>query len=349
MKAAKTTISIEKLAKIHPLLTWFLIVTSILFIGIFGFMIIEKLSFFDAAYMTVITITTIGYFEIKPLSATGRLFNIFYILTSFTTFTVSFALLTRYVASGHMLFYFKKRKIMNRLAKMNNHVIVCGFGRNGQQVTQTLINHKIPFVVVEVNEKPIEQYVHNYPDLCYLIGDATKDETLLQAGVHQARSLICTLPTDADNLFIVLSVRSLNPNITIISRASYPSSIQKLHIAGANNIIMPERIAGTHMANLVSKPDVIEFLDYLSGEEGESINIESVPFSALHVSIQNTTLKEVMAWKKTGLTCIGLKDAAGKFMINPSEHTIITEGMKVFVLGTRNQIQLMKQNLDWKE
>jgi voltage-gated potassium channel len=331
--------------KINPLVIWFAVIVSINLFGVIGFMIVEKLSLFDALYMTIITITTIGYSEVKALSHEGRVFNIIFIITSFTTFTIALAGLTKYIASGEMFLYLKNRKLMKALEQLNNHVIVCGFGRNGQQAAKTLKSHKLPFVALDYREKNIDDYLKHDPNLVYIKGDVTDDALLIQAGIERASGLICALPTDADNVFIVLSARALNPTIQIISRSAQASSIAKLKKAGANNVIMPDRIAGTHMATLLAKPDVIEFIDYLSGEEGESINIESVAYENLHVSIQDTTLKEVMEWEKTGMTCIGVKDKDGKFMINPPQDTLIGVGMKVIVLGSKDQIRKMKHNL----
>ena len=331
--------------KIHPLAIWFAVILSINLVGIIGFMTVEKLGFFDALYMTIITITTIGYGEVKTLSYQGRVFNIIFIITSFTTFTISLAWLTRYIASGQMSIYLKNRKLMKMLEHLNNHIIVCGFGRNGQQAAKTLKSHKLPFVAIDFREKNIDDYLKHSPDLIYIKGDATDDALLVQAGIERASGLICALPTDADNVFVVLSARALNPDVQIISRSAQASSIAKLKKAGADYVIMPDRIAGTHMATLLSKPDVIEFIDYLSGEAGESINIESVAYENLHVSIQNATLKEVMEWEKTGMTCIGVKDKDSKFIINPPDDTLIGPGMKVIVLGTKDQIQKMKYNL----
>jgi voltage-gated potassium channel len=234
---------------------------------------------------------------------------------------------------------------MIAIEKMDQHVIVCGFGRNGQQAARTLKVHNVPFVVVEKREEMIEQYAAGHADLVYLLGDGTDDDVLKRAGVEKAKALITALPTDADNVFIVLSARSLNPSIRIISRASNIASQPKLIKAGADSVILPDKIGGTHMATLVSKPDVIEFIDYLSGEEGESINMESVPYNDLPDAIKDKSLQEVMTWKKTGVNCIGIKNMEGKFVINPPESTVITQGMKVIVLGTRQQIQQMKGNL----
>jgi len=185
----------------------------------------------------------------------------------------------------------------------------------------------------------------DHPTLIFLLGDATEDEVLKRAGIENARALITALPEDADNVFIVLSARAMNNTIQIISRASDYSSILKLKKAGANNVIMPDRIGGTHMATLVSKPDVVEFIDFLSGEEGEPIHIESVAYEHLPDEVKDKSLKDVMNWQKTGVNCIGIKNAEGKFLINPPDEIVIEKGMRVIVLGTKRQIDEMKGNL----
>ena len=234
---------------------------------------------------------------------------------------------------------------MHVVDKMHGHVIICGYGRNGQQAAHTLQIHNVPFVVIERNEARMERFATDQHDLIYFTGDATEDWLLKKAGIDKARALITALPEDADNVFIVLTARSLNDRIQIISRASNQSSIQKLKKAGADNVIMPDRIGGIHMATLISKPDVIEFIDFLSSEDGETIHIESVDYIDLPEAIKDRSLTEVMNWKKTGVNCIGVKNKDGKFLINPPENTIIEKGMKVIVLGTRVQINQMKGNL----
>jgi voltage-gated potassium channel len=328
------------------LLYWFSIIFAIILVGTFGFMLIEHYSFLDGLYMTIITITTIGYTEVKPLSPMGKVFNIFLILTSFSIFTYALAKLTQYIGSGEMALYFKTRKLMQSIDKLNGHVIICGFGRNGHEAAHTLKAHKVKFVVIEKHLQNIHEWVEIDPDLLYLHADATDDEVLVRAGIKRAKSLIVSLPEDADNVFIVLSARSLNPDIQIISRASHYPSLIKLKKAGADNVIMPDKIGGSHMATLVSKPDVIEFIEYLSSEEGESISMESVDYTRLPPELKDKSLKVIMDWKKTGVNCIGVKTPEKKFIINPPENILITQGMKVIVLGTREQIESMKNNVE---
>jgi voltage-gated potassium channel len=332
--------------KLHPLAFWFIIVLSIMLLGVVGFMVIEGFSFFDALYMTVITVTTIGYSETHTLSTLGRVFNIGFIITSFTLFTYSFATITRYVTSGEMKSYLKNRKLMKQVNQLQHHVIICGFGRNGQQTARTLLAHKVDFIVIDSRPEMIDLWrEYQQCDVLHVIGDATDDTVLLKAGIEKASSLICALPNDAQNVFVVLSARQMNPTLKIVSRASNQTSINKLKTAGANSISMPELLGGTYMATQISKPDVIEFIEFLTGDEGESINIESIDYHQLPPEIRNKSLRTIMDWKKTGVNCIGIKEADGKFIINPNEDITIKDGMKVIVLGNKQQINAMKHNV----
>lgn len=322
-----------------------LILLGIALIGIIGYMAIEDFNLVEAIYMTTISVTTAGFTEVRPLSEAGRMFTVFLLITSWGSFAFAITRITQYIISGEINQYFKIRKIMLGIEKLSDHVIICGYGRNGQQAAQTLGYHGLPVVVIENRQEILEEAMADHPGLLIIYGDSTDDDMLIRAGIVRARALITSLPVDAHNVFIVLSPRSLNPNIQIISRASERNTYPKLIKAGADSVIMPDKIGGTHMATLVSKPDVIEFIDFLSGEEGEAIHIESVSFEQLPSGIQGKSLSQIMSWKKTGVNCIGLKGADGRFLINPPEDTIVSRGMKVLVLGTRQQIERMKLNI----
>lgn len=296
--------------------------------------------------MTTISITTAGFNEVRPLSNEGRLFTVFLLLTSWATFAWVITRITQFVVTGEINQYFKTRKNMKAIAELNHHVILCGFGRNGQQAARTLKNHNMEFVVIEKEKESLEKALPFFPELIYMIGDGTDDDLLKRAGIEKATALITALPVDAHNVFIVLSARGLNQKLHIISRASEENSFPKLRKAGADNVIMPDKIGGSHMATLVSKPDVIEFMDFLSSEDGESVNMESVPYDLLPSAIKDKPLKVVMEWNKTGVNCLGIKNREGKFIINPPDETLVTEGCKVIVFGTRSQIAEMKNNLD---
>ena len=330
----------------YRLLQPFIVLGLLIFLGIMGYIIIERYSFLEALYMTTISITTAGFDEVRPLSDEGRLFTIFLLLTSWATFAWVITRVTQFVVTGEINQYFKTKKNMKAVTELNHHVILCGFGRNGQQAARTLKNHNMDFVVIEKEKESMEKILPFFPELIYLIGDGTDDDLLKKAGIEKAIALITALPDDADNVFIVLSARGLNQKLQIISRASDESSFPKLRKAGADNVIMPDKIGGSHMATLVSKPDVIEFMDFLSSEDGESVNMESVPYDLLPPAIKDKPLRIVMEWNKTGVNCLGIKNKEGKFIINPPDEMLVTEGCKVIVFGTRSQIAEMKHNLD---
>ncbi len=329
----------------YRLITPFIILFIIIICGIAGYMIIEDASMLDSLFMTTISITTVGYGEVVPLSEGGKVFTIILLIVSWGTFAFAVTRITQFVVNGEINKYFKTRWLMKEIAKLDNHVIICGYGRNGHEAAKILKSHGVPYIVIEKNHDLIDKSKHEEFHLLHLEGDSTDDSVLLAAGIERARALITTLPVDADNLFIVLSARGLNPALQIISRASDSNSIAKLKKAGADNVIMPDRIGGTFMANLVAKPDVIEFINFISGEEGGSIYIDSIAYEQLPDDIKGRSLQEIMKWNKTGVNCIGIKSSSGKFVINPPEDVVIDVGMKVIIIGTRQQVMKMKENL----
>ena len=210
-----------------------LLLISVLLIGVFGYMVISGYSFVNALYMTVITVSTVGFGEISPLNEQEKLFTIFLITISIISFGYTVSAFTEYIISGQLFQQLKLKKMQKKIDQLSGHTIICGFGRNGKQSMIKLQNYKKDFVIVEqadqvINEIDLEGFLN-------IKGDATTDEALLKAGIERADNLITALPSDADNLFVVLSARQLNTNCRIISRASNESSYSKLKIAGANN------------------------------------------------------------------------------------------------------------------
>ncbi|MCC6372515.1 MAG: potassium channel protein [Bacteroidia bacterium] len=318
---------------------------ALLITGTLGYIIISGYSFFDAFYMTVITVATVGYGEVQPLSTGGRIFTAFLIITSFGTFAYAVSSITKFVVDGELNLFFKNKKLNASVEKLQDHIIICGYGRNGRQAAQVLKKHDKRFVVIEQDGNLTATFNHKFSELV-LTGDATQDETLLKAGVMKAKALITTLPNDSANVFIVLTARNLNPKLTIISRASDDGSDTKLKIAGANNVIMPDKVGGAHMAGLVMKPDVIEFLDYITAQNSGSIGLEEITFDVIPESLQNKTLKDFEIRNKSGATIIGFKSVSGEYTINPGPDTRIIAQSKIFVLGNSEQIKNLKQLLN---
>ena len=293
--------------------------------------------------MTIITIATVGFQEVHPLSDVGKIFTAFLIITSFGTFAYAISAITKYVVEGEFNYYYKFYKVNNTISKLNNHVVICGYGRNGKQAATALHMNKQNFVIIEKSEVLAEQ-IKEQGFLC-IQGDCTQDDILNKSGIANARALITTLPIDADNLFVVLTARSINSKLTIISRASDDNSDKKLKIAGANNVIMPDKIGGAHMASLVIKPDVIEFIDHITGQGGPNINLEEIIFSELPEQLRNHTIKDLEIRNKSGANIIGYKTADGEYVINPSADTKIIPGAKLFVLGTPQQVAKLRELL----
>lgn len=306
----------------------------LLLVGTIGYMLIESYSFLDALYMTVITISTVGYMEVAPLTTAGRIFTIIIILVNVGAFTYFITFLTRYLMDGEFIHQYKQLKMDNAIHHLNNHVIVCGFGRNGTECAQVLYDNHIPFVILEEKGEMPQNLPFKVPH--FLKGDATRDETLKDAGIERARAIIATMPVDADNLFMVLTARQLNPNIIIISRASHDSSVNKLRVAGANNVIMPDKIGGAHMATMVMIPDVVEILSLMSTRN-------TVEFKVAEIAANNsTTLGELDLWKKCGCTVLGIKNKSS-YALNPSPDYLINEGERLIIMGSEYQISKAKE------
>jgi voltage-gated potassium channel len=227
--------------------------------------------------------------------------------------------------------------MQKKIDAMSNHIIICGYGRNGKQAAKKLLDYKKPFVIIERNKEIIEKFQEE--DIPFVFGNANEDEVLFQAGIEKASTLISALPNDADNLFVVLSARQINKELCIISRASQETSYNKLKLAGANNVILPDRIGGDHMASLVVIPDLIEFIDNLSIVGQRNINIEEVKVEQLYNASQEKTIKDLDLRRKTGCTVIGFKDDKGEYIVNPEADTKLVPGSKIIVLGRPEQIE----------
>ncbi|MFM1875520.1 MAG: hypothetical protein RL266_1257 [Bacteroidota bacterium] len=307
-------------------------------------MLVEDYDFFEAVYMTVITVTTVGFNEVKPLSFHGRIFTVFLILSSFGTFAYTITEITKYVIDGEFRRLLLHIRVDRSINKLKNHTILCGYGRNGKQAYQTLIENGVECVIVEKDKQIIADLMEN-DRILYVEGDATHDEVLMRAGITEARALITALPNDADNLFVVLTARVNNPHIKIISRASEDNSDTKLRHAGVNNVIMPDRVGGAHMAQLVVKPDVVEFIDMLTGQSSVQTHIEEIQCNALPDTYIGKSIKDLNIRKRWGANIIGFKTETGEYVFNPSPDTEIQKGSKLFVLGTSTEIRNMKNDI----
>ncbi|MAP54571.1 potassium channel protein [Altibacter sp.] len=315
---------------------------TVVFAGIFGFRFFFNYEWIDAMYMTIITITTVGFGELHPLSPAEKIFTSALIISSIFIVGYAITVISEYILSKNNIGNLRQKKVEKQIKALRDHVIICGFGRNGKQAAQKLLAYDQQFVVIEWDEGIVER--HRDEEYLFVNGNAIEDEVLIRAGVERAKTLICALPGDADNLFIVLSARQMNHRLKIISRATEETSYKKLKLAGADNIIMPDRIGGDHMASLVVVPDLIEFLDNLSvSGEQDSMNVEQIPFEKMCPDGVEQSISELDVRKKTGCSIIGYKSPQGEYIVNPEPSLIIKKNSKLILIGRPNQIDNLKQ------
>jgi voltage-gated potassium channel len=231
--------------------------------GMLGYRYLEGFTWFEAYYMSLVTLSTVGFGEVFPLSFEGRVFTSFLILFNIGFFAYAISTITSILTDGDLKTFLKSFYMLQRIQQLKNHTVVCGYGLHGSELCKALARKNIPFVVVEQDPARIERFKQQN-DYHYIQGDATDDKVLQAACIEKASALVSTLPSDANNLYIVLSGRQLNPDLKIISRLSNPEGEAKLRRAGANHVVMTEKISGYYMATLVNKPDLEDFFNLIS-------------------------------------------------------------------------------------
>lgn len=316
-------------------------------IGTIAFVLIEDYGFWDAFYMSVITLSTVGFSEIHTLSPAGRIFVSFYIIFNVGIFTYALSAISAYVLQGNLLKNMNLKRMENRIKKLSGHVIICGLGRHGREVVEHFEKHTSPYVIIDKNEEKIAAYVNRVePDnLLFIVGDATEDEILEKANIQGAAHIIAALPDDTENLYVVLTARGLAPDINIISRFSNPRSEKKLRMAGANKVLMPEQIGGFYMATMITKPGAIDFLSYLGQGHAKDVGLEEIRYKSLPPEWKGKSLKEMHVRDATGANIISLNHADGKIDLNPEPDSVLEPGGSYIVLGNNKQLSQLKEML----
>jgi len=253
--------------------------------------------------------------------------------------------LARFIFDGELKNYLKTYRVDKKIMKLKDHTIIIGYGRNGEQAAMELRDYGVDFVVIDKRENVISRICED-ENLLYIRGDATREEVLLQARIEHAKALIATTPNDADNVFVVLTARSMNPGLKIISRASEVESITKLRRAGATNVIMPERIGGQRMAKLVTQPDVVEFLEYILLQKSKDVSLEEISCTHMASHFVNKALKTLQAKDKSGINIVGIKISGAKYVFNPDPELTLSRGDQLFVLGSPVQIKEFRNLLE---
>lgn len=317
-----------------------------LFIVIFGtagYIVIEGWGFFDALYMTIITISTVGYSEVHHVSKAGRLFTILLVFfgVGFTLYIA--AAVVQFMVEGRIRIILGRRRLEKKINRMKNHYIVCGYGRIGRVLCRNLKRKPLDLVVVEKNPELIS--VMDADGVLYISGDASNEENLLKAGIKQAKGLIAALASDADNVFLVLTARQLDPDLIIIARASQEESKSKLRAAGANTVESPYDMGAASMAHRIIRPTVTSFLDLAFAYKRKDIQMEEIPVSASS-DLVNVMLKDTGIRQKYNLIIIAIKKPDGNMLFNPSFEAMIEVGDTVIAVGEEINFQKLEHILN---
>jgi voltage-gated potassium channel len=309
-------------------------------IGTLGYQNLLRVALIDAFYMTVITISTVGFREIMPLTNEAKIFTVFLIFTSLGILGYTFTSITALFMEGKFKTVWRKRKMENRIEKLKNHYVLCGAGETGQSSIKEFLKTQADFVVIDKNEDKIEALVDR--GILAILGDATNEETLEKAKIREANGLICSMNNDAENVYTVLTARQMNKDLYIISRAVDKNSPEKLLKAGANNTISPYEIEGKRMASIVLRPSIISFLDVVTQAGEVVLDLEDVVICEKSKMI-NKSLKELKIPEKTGLIVLAIQRAGSKKMsFNPSSTEVVEADDILIVLGQEEQVNKLR-------
>lgn len=313
-------------------------------LGTVGYMALEGQPFADSLYMTVITLTAVGYEEVWDLSPAGRSYTMFLLLAGISWLGFWFASITALIVEQDVRDVFRRRRSMRDISKVEGHVIICGAGRTGRQVAQELERVTQDYVIIERDSERIEELREYLPEAHVLEGDATHDQVLLDGGLLGARGLITCLSADADNLYVCLSARDLAATVTIVARAYEEESIDKLYRAGADQVVSPNVSSAIRMASVLLRPSVVSFVDIATRSSDLKLRMEQTPVRE-GSGIAGKTLEEARIPQETGLIVIAIgkhSDAGLDFVFNPSAKTRIEAGDDVIVLGDSRQIERLR-------
>jgi voltage-gated potassium channel len=320
--------------------TVFVVIGSLLTVGMTGYRVLEGWSWHDALFMAVITLSTVGYGEVRPLSANGELFTIALILLGVGGMAYTFSTLADYLIAGELNGMLRRQRMARAIHKLRNHYIICGYGRVGQQVVQGLRANQYDVVVIDGGADHVAEF--EKAGIPYVIGDAASDPILLQAGIEHASGLCTCLPNDATNVFVVLSARTFNPNLFIISRSNQPESERKLRIAGANQVINPYLITGHRMAAQLLHPSVVEYLDVIMRSGELELRIEEIKIGAASL-MNGRTLAECHVRSATGVNVLAVRRHDGKLHTHLPADFKLETGDVLVGLGTAPQLALLAQ------
>jgi voltage-gated potassium channel len=305
--------------------------------GTIGFILIEHADPFSAFYMTLITITTVGYNEIFPLSHAGRIFNSFLIFFGVTTMLLAIGGMTQTVVELELNQFFSKRRTRKMIDALEDHYIVCGYGRVGRGSAQELLRAGASFLVMEKDEELVELAMR--AGMLAVLGDANRDENLIDAGIRKAKGLIATLSSDADNLFLILSAKALNPKLQVSARVTEEQAERKMRLAGADYVFAPYDMTGFRMAQALMKPHVFQFIDFTSKSMGLDVSMEQVRVGGY---MQSQTLGALQLRRELGVIVLAIRKADGRMVFNPAADAILENGDYLVVMGEPADLQKLE-------
>ncbi len=318
----------------------------IVFTGTFGYTLIEDWPLLDSLYMTVITITTVGYGEVRELSRTGRFFTIGLIISSVGIVAYLVSRLAGVVVEWEITKFMGRKKLEKTISKLKNHYIVCGYGRIGGYICSQFKGEGLPFVLIENDEQVIQRVEEE--GVVYVRGDATDEKTLIDAGVERAKALITAVASDADNLYITLTARGLNPNLYILSRASEEKAERKLISAGANKVVSPYLIGAHRMAMAIIKPAVVELMELAMERESLELQLQEIKVNDT-ARLPGTTLRESGIRSELDLIVVAIKKEDGSMIFNPAFNTAIVEGDTLIILGQMANLDRLAELVRFEE
>ncbi len=327
-------------ASLSHLRAGFALIIGVILFGTLGYTVVEGWSLFDSFYMTVITISTTGFKELRPLTVPGRVLTIMLIIFGVLAIAYTGGRAVQLLLETQ---FFRRRKMNKQIDGLTGHYIICGYGRMGKVICEDLAHNNTPFVVIENNPRKIEELL----EIGYLFieGDATHDDILLQAGIKKAKGLVAVIATDAQNVFAVLSAKGINPEIFVVARAIEEGTESKLKRAGADRVVKPIELGGSRMVNLLLKPGVIDFIDGVAKSRDVEISLEEVNISK-NSRLVNKTLKDSPLRKDWNIIIVAIIKNTGKLIYNPSANTVIEENDKLIAIGPSESLAKLTESCE---
>jgi len=325
--------------KLLFLIIMFLVV--VLF-GIFGYTWIEGWDLLDSLYMTIITLSTVGYGEVREIGPGGRVFTILLIIFGVSIITYTVSLVVETLIAGEIRSALGRRKVSKKIKSLKDHYIICGYGRIGSIICKGLTRKAIPLMVIEKGEQVWEHLEED--KILYLDGDAAHEETLLEAGIEKAKGLVSVVSSDAENVYICLTARGLNPRLYILSRAEDEASERKLLRAGANKVILPYMLGGRRMVQAIIRPTVSDFLESAVHDQSFELGIEEIAVGE-DSRLVNQSLVDSGIRQEMDIIIIGIKQKAGTMIFNPSSQAEIQPDDILIAMGRNKDLETLRRVL----